>query len=167
MPNSRRRFLTGAAATIGTMPLVRPAMAGQKGTVSADAILALFKALPGDVAIKILAPAANGKPEFLVESNASKTMFVGSAIKTFILCEALRQADSPNVVQTLKTKQLSLDASVWSADSVTFNPPNLIGKVSQRTAFEAMILHSDNTGTDMSIKQAGRTRCALSSLRLD
>jgi beta-lactamase class A len=40
-------------------------------------------------------------------------------------------------------------------DSATFNPPNLIGKVSQRTALEAMIMYSDNTGTDMSIKQVG------------
>jgi beta-lactamase class A len=149
------------------MPLARPAM-GQKSGLSPDAILSLFKSLPGDVAIKIFAPAANGKPEFLVESNPAKTMFVGSAIKTFILCEALRQADSPNVVQTLKTKQLSLDASVWSVDSVTFNPPNLIGKVSQRTALEAMILHSDNTGTDMSMKQAGpdKVRALIASMGL-
>jgi beta-lactamase class A len=153
MSHSRRRFLTGAAATIGAMPLARPATAGQKDGTSSEAIFSLFKSLPGDVAIKIYAPATNGKAEFLVESNASKGMFVGSAIKTFILCEALRQADSPSVVQTLKAKQLSLDASVWSLDSATFNPPNLIGKVSQRTALEAMILHSDNTGTDMSIKQ--------------
>jgi beta-lactamase class A len=154
MIGSRRGFLAGAAATIGTMPLTRAAM-GQKGAVSSEAILSLFKSLPGDVAIKIFAPATNGKPEFLVESNAAKMMFVGSAVKTFILCEALRQVDSPNVVQTLKTTQLSLDASVWSVDSATFNPPNLIGKVSQRTALEAMILHSDNTGTDMCIKHAG------------
>jgi beta-lactamase class A len=59
------------------------------------------------------------------------------------------------LVQTLSTTQLALDASVWSVDSATFNPPNLIGKVSQRTALEAMILHSDNTGTDMSLKHAG------------
>jgi beta-lactamase class A len=130
----------------------------EKAGTSPEEILALFKGLPGDVAVKIHAPATNGKPEFLVESNASKTMFVGSAIKTFILCEALRQADSPTVVQTLKAKQLALDASVWSADSATFNPPNLIGKVSQRTALEAMILHSDNTGTDMSIKEVGPDR---------
>jgi beta-lactamase class A len=168
MTSSRRRFLTGAAATIGTMPLVRPTMAEEKEVVSADAIVALFKSLPGDVAIKIFAPAVNGKPEFLVESNASKTMFVGSAIKTFILCEALRQADSPNVVQTLKATQLSLDASVWSVDSATFNPPNLIGKVSQRTALEAMILHSDNTGTDMSIKHVGpdKVRALIASMGL-
>jgi beta-lactamase class A len=149
------------------MPLAPPAMR-QKSGVSSEAILALFKLLPGDVAIKIFAPAANGKPEFLVESNASKTMFVGSAIKTFILCEALRQADSPNVVQTLKATQLSLDASVWSVDSATFNPPNLIGKVSQRTALEAMILHSDNTGTDMSIKHVGpdKVRALIASMGL-
>jgi beta-lactamase class A len=167
MVNSRRGFLTGAAAAIGTMPLARPAM-GQKSGVSPEAILALFKALPGDVAIKIFAPEVNGKPEFLVESNAAKTVFVGSAIKTFILCEALRQADSPDVVQTLKAKQLSLDANVWSVDSVTFNPPNLIGKVSQRTALEAMIMHSDNTGTDMSIKEAGpeNVRALIASMGL-
>ena len=147
--------MAGAAAAIGTMPLARSAIAGQKQGTSVEAILSLFKSLPGDVAIKIYAPATNGRPEFLVESNPSKTMFVGSAVKTFILCEALRQSDSPNVVRTLMAQQLALDASVWSLDSATFNPPNLIGKVSQRTALEAMILHSDNTGTDMSIKQVG------------
>ncbi|WP_433969830.1 serine hydrolase [Tunturiibacter gelidiferens] len=36
-----------------------------------------------------------------------------------------------------------------------FNPPNLIGKVSERTALEAMIMHSDNTGTDMCLKHVG------------
>lgn len=157
---SRRAFLAGAAATIGTVPMALSAeapasMAREKQSVSQQAILEIFKSLPGDVAIKIQAPAANGKPEFVVESNSSKTMFVGSAIKTFILCEALRQADSPQVVQTLKAQQLALDASVWSVDSATFNPPNLIGQVSERTALEAMILHSDNTGTDMCLKHVG------------
>ena len=155
MGYSRRGFLAGAAATMGAIPIARTEATGGSATVSPQSILSLFKELPGDVAVKIYAPAANGKPEFLVEQSASKVMFVGSAIKTFILCEALRQADSPDVVQTLKAKQLSLDASVWSVDSATFNPPNLIGKVSQRTALEAMILHSDNTGTDMSIKDVG------------
>lgn len=166
MVNSRRRFLTGMTAAIGTMPLAQGAQGRQ--AISSEAIVALFKSLPGDVSIKIRAPAANGKPEFLVESNASKQLFVGSAIKSFILCETLRQADTPNVVQTLKAKQLSLDASVWTLDSATLNPPNLIGKVSQRTALEAMIMHSDNTATDMSIKEAGpeKVRAFLASIGL-
>ncbi|MGA3055833.1 MAG: serine hydrolase [Candidatus Korobacteraceae bacterium] len=158
MFRSRREFLAGAAgaaAAVGVGPLALPTMAEGKEQTSPQAILSLFKSLPGDVAIKIQAPAANGKPEFLVESNSSKQMFVGSAIKTFVLCEALRQADSPQVVKTLTAQQLALDASVWSLDSATFNPPNLIGKVSERTALEAMIMHSDNTGTDMCLKHVG------------
>lgn len=158
MFRSRREFLAGAAgaaAAVGMGPMGLPAMAEGKEQTSPQAILSLFKSLPGDVAITIQAPASNGKPEFLVESNSSKQMFAGSAIKTFVLCEALRQADSPQVVQTLAAQQLSLDASVWSLDSATFNPPNLIGKVSERTALEAMILHSDNTGTDMCLKHVG------------
>jgi beta-lactamase class A len=157
MLNSRREFLVKSAAAVGTMQLARPAMAVED-KASSDAILSLFKGLPGEVAVKIYAPAANGKPEFLVESNSAKTLFAGSAIKTFILCEALRQADAPEVVQTLKAQQLSLDASVWTLDSAMFNPPNLIGKVSERTALEAMIMHSDNTGTDMCLKHAGPER---------
>jgi beta-lactamase class A len=152
MDNSRRTFLGGAVASMGAL-----SMAGvpQRSAVSPDAIVSLFKGMPGVAGIKIHAPAVSGKPEFLVESNASKAMFVGSAIKTFILCETMRQLDSPKIVQALRSKQLALDASVWSQDSATFNPPNLIGKVSHRTALEAMIMHSDNTGTDMSIKEAG------------
>jgi beta-lactamase class A len=151
---TRRRFLAEAAATLGTVPLAL-STAARAETISPQDILSLFKSLPGEVAIKIQAPAANGKPELMIESNSAKVLFVGSAIKTFILCEALRQAESPNLIENLTTTQLTLDASVWSADSATFNPPNLIGKVSERTALEAMILHSDNTGTDMSLKHVG------------
>jgi len=172
MSQTRRKFMK-LAATAGTAPLIARAAAAselraeestaaatisaksQSEPANAEKILALFDALPGDKAVKIVAPAAGGKPEFKVEMNTAKQMFVGSAIKTFILAEALRQADSPNVVRTLTTQKLTLDASVWSADSATFNPPNLIGSVSLRTALEAMILHSDNTGTDMSLKHVG------------
>ena len=103
MFHSRREFLAGAAgaaAVMGMTPL--PAMSQGKQDASPQAILSLFKSMPGDVAVKIHAPATNGKPEFLVESNSSKTMFVGSAIKTFILCEALRQADSPKWCRPLR-----------------------------------------------------------------
>lgn len=171
MTQTRRAFLklaaTGVAApmlrgpTANAGPMTQ-AVSGshagaraQNGQANAAKILALFDALPGDKAVKIFAPAAGGKPAFKVEMNTAKRMFVGSAIKTFILAEALRQADSPNVAKTLTAQKLTLDASVWSADSATFNPPNLIGSVSVRTALEAMILHSDNTGTDMSLKHVG------------
>jgi beta-lactamase class A len=154
MFQTRRTFLTEAVVA-GAVSLALPAVATPTAGTSPEAILELFKSLPGDVVVKIYAPATKAKPEFLVESNPSRQMFVGSAVKTFILCEALRQADTPSVVQTLSANQLALDAGVWSVDSATFNPPNLIGKVSERTALEAMILHSDNTGTDMCLKHVG------------
>jgi beta-lactamase class A len=155
MSQTRRVFLGEAAAAIGAASMALPAVGQAKPVASAETILGLFKALPGDLAIKIYAPASGGKAELLVESNPARAMFVGSAVKSFILCEALRQVDSAGVVQTLKAQSLALDASVWSFDSATFNPPNLIGKVSERTALEAMILHSDNTGTDMCLKHVG------------
>jgi beta-lactamase class A len=82
-------------------------------------------------------------------------LFVASAIKTFVLCEALRQADSPEVVHTLEHADLALNNTVWSPGSATFNPPNLTGIVSERTTLEAMITRSDNTATDMAFKLVG------------
>ena len=153
MPLSRRALLAGAV--VGAVSLAVPRPAGAQKPVSAKKIFKRFAGLPGDVAVKIVAPPSRSKRGLLVKSNASTRLFVGSAFKTFVLCEALRQADTPDVVQTISQRQLALDASVWSADSATFNPPHLTGMVSERTALEAMILHSDNTGTDMSIKLVG------------
>jgi beta-lactamase class A len=75
-------------------------------------------------------------------------LFVASADKTFVLCEALRQADSPDV-------DLALNSSVFSYGSPTFNQPNLTGIVSERTRMGAMLTRSDNTATDMMFKLAG------------
>jgi beta-lactamase class A len=157
MRHSRREFISGAAGAAAVGILAREVSATTSGTdqPSPDAILSAFRGFPGNLGIKIYAPASNGKPELLIQSNTSKVLLIGSAFKAFVLCEALRQADSPDVVKTIGGQQLELDASVWSADSATFNPPNLIGKVSERTALEAMIMHSDNTGTDMCLKYAG------------
>ncbi len=143
------------AAAVATIPVTLSATTAAKESPAQDAIATLFKSLPGEVSFKIYAPAVNGKPEFLVASNSAKPMFCGSAFKSFVLCEILRQADSPNVTKTINTEQLTLDASVWSLNSSVMNPPNLIGKVSLRTALEAMIAHSDNTATDMCLKYVG------------
>ena len=123
--------------------------------LSSDRIVDLFRRLPGDKAFKILVPAAARKPEFSAQLNPTKMLFVASAIKTFVLCEALRQADSPDVESVLEAKKLKLDSSVWSLGSPTFNPPDLRGIVSERTALEAMITRSDNTATDMMFKLVG------------
>jgi beta-lactamase class A len=161
MSQTRRELMaTTGAAALGAVPFVassqaHAAQSSQAGDFSSAALLRLFADLPGDVALKIVAPPANGDQGLRVAQNSGRRMFVGSAIKTFVLGENLRRADSPNVVATLSDRFLDLDASVWNEDSATLNPPNLIGRISQRTALEAMILHSDNTATDISIKHVG------------
>jgi beta-lactamase class A len=155
MSHSRRAFLKAAAATVGTAPLALAATPMLGETITPEQVTSLFDALPGEKAVKIFAPATDDQPEFLAQCNASTRVFVGSAIKVFVLGEALLQADSPTVVQTIAQKQLALNASVWSPDSSVFNPPNLTGLVSGRTTLEAMISHSDNTATDMAFKLVG------------
>jgi beta-lactamase class A len=151
----RREFLTAAGAASLTLPLVPSAARAWEQNVTPESIIELFDSLPGDKAFKILAPAADGKAKFSAQLNSQKMLFVASAIKTFVLCEALRQADAPDITDLLEQKELALDASVWSLGSLIFNPPDLSGSVSERTTMEAMITRSDNTATDMLLKLAG------------
>lgn len=161
----RRRWFLGGTAALASVPLALSTAQASKtattGTATGDVaqqIIGLFAKLPGEVSLKIFAPPCNGGAALRVNLAPERRMFVGSAIKTFVLCEALRQADGTDVVQTITTRQLALNASVWNVDSATFNPPELSGLLSERTTIEAMIMHSDNTGTDMMLKLAGPNR---------
>lgn len=163
MTHSRRKFLKTAAAT-STLAAVSaspasaangPSASNGVGSLKPAQIVGLFADLPGDVAFKVLAPSANGKPPFLAQLGANRTLFVASAIKTFVLCEALRQADSATIGDDLEHVPITLDSTIWSPGSPTFTPPDITGVVSERTAAEAMITRSDNTATDMMFKVVG------------
>jgi len=155
MHNSRRTFLKTAAATGTLAGVPTVAIAGPGGQLKPEQIVALFAQLPGDPAFKILVPDAKGKKPFIAQLNSDRMLFVASAIKTFALCEGLRQVDSPDVDDILEEREIVLDSTIWSPGSPTFNPPNVTGVVSERTAMEAMITRSDNTATDMIFKVAG------------
>ncbi len=158
MNQSRRDFLCGAVATaaLGRAALGRVASPFRSSpSALEEKILALFEPFPGRKAIKIWAPATNHEREFLATLNPQLQLFCGSSFKAFVLCEALRQMDGPDVSAKLGTTQLELDKSVWSLNSLVFNPPNLAGKVSERKTLEAMISHSDNTATDMALQFVG------------
>jgi beta-lactamase class A len=146
MDQSRRQFLkAGAVATAGLMtaPLAVAKPKALKNRVVARAIVSLFKKLPGDKAMKIFAPEVGKKSGLLAQLNSDQRLFVASADKTFVLCEALRQADSPNIDAVLEATELTLDSTVWSLGSPIFNPPDLSSIVSERTTLEAMITRSE------------------------
>ena len=152
MSRLRRAFLALAIAGFGLIG--QPTSGGDFSRVEGQ-IRATFANLPERKAVKIWAPSTNRTGAFLAELNAQQRLFSASANKAFILCERLRQLDSPSVEEQLVTNELNLDQNVWSLGSSVFNAPNLSGIVSERTAMEAMITHSDNTATDMILEQAG------------
>jgi len=154
MPQSRRNFLVGsaAAAAVGATSLghAKPPSYGSSYSKLTAEIVGLFEPLPGTKSIKILAPATRNQREFAAELDPGLPLFCASSFKGYVLCEALRKNESEN--GNLALTQLELDESVWSLDSEVFNPPYLTGSVSERTALEAMVSHSDNTGADMVLK---------------
>ena len=161
MTQSRRQFLQSAAmaALVAAPPsLASTDPAAWPGPLDAAELLAPFEGLPGELGLSIRVPGFGGAGDFVVEFDPARRLFAASAIKTFALCEVLRQYDSPDVAERLAERELALDHRVWSLGSPIFNPPHLAGIVSARTTLEAMITRSDNTATDMAFALAGVER---------
>lgn len=157
MDNSRRDFLksTARAAAVMALPASDGVDAHRQISVSPASIAARFQGLPGDLGWKILVTRPDRSTAFVAGQDAGRRLFAASAIKTFVLAEALRQFDSDDIKHRLEQQELVLDSSIWSLGSPIFNPPDLSGTVSVRTVLEAMITRSDNTATDMAFKLAG------------
>ena len=100
--------------------------------------------------------------------NPDQQRFVASTFKSYVLAEYLRSAEEAidpqsdvavaDQLAAEMARNLVLDESVFCPSSPVFNPPDLAGLVSTRTALEAMIARSDNTATDMILKQVGHQR---------
>jgi beta-lactamase class A len=163
--SNRRVFLTsvlGGTAYAGSSSLLRAEEgAGQRSFDPgglAQTIVERFEELPGHKAVKVWAPGGAGKSEFVAQLNPRQRMFTASTNKALILCERLRQLDSSGVAETVADHELALNEDIFSPGSTIFDPPKLTGIVSERTAMEAMILHSDNTATDMVLRPAGAAK---------
>ena len=145
-----RRTIVGSAALLGSLLLPRrPAVAAP---ASID-IAACFDGLPGDISFKIFAPSTETAPQFLVAQNSAQRLFVGSAIKTFILAQCLRALEAG---QLSEDDQHAIDDAVRSPSSPVFL--NLTGTTTLRSVLEAMIAHSDNTATDVALALVGPDR---------
>jgi beta-lactamase class A len=139
--------LAGAALAVPALGITPKAPANTGGIEQA---LHGFDTLPGDVAymlrVKMSTPWETSR-------NPATPLFVGSAVKTFILAQFLKDVEDGRLDEAV---QLPVDDSVRSISSPVFG--DLIGKTPAKSVLEAMIAHSDNTATDIALKQVGVDR---------
>ncbi len=151
----RRRSLAGIAGyalSAAALSGSSAARAESQGTgADIEAALAQFKALPGTTSYRI--DVMNGRGNRTLSHNTGKRLFVGSAIKTFILARYLQDVETKRLDEL---EQCAIDDSVRSFDSAVF--AHLTGTASARTVLEAMISHSDNTATDVALLRVGPDR---------
>jgi beta-lactamase class A len=143
----RRNFGKLAFATLAGMAAVRPASA-EDASRDLESQLQQLKSFPGTTSFRIDV----GDDTVAADSPASQ-LFVASAIKTFIVCQYLRDVEAERLSED---EQLPVNDSVRNSDSPVFL--NLTGTTPARSILEAMITHSDNTATDIALLRVGPDR---------
>ena len=87
-----------------------------------------------------------------------QTMFIGSAVKTFMLAEYLRSDLSEMAVMNIDDSVRSISSTVFGDQTFAGEPRpdmKLDGETLARSVLEAMITHSDNTATDAVLAAVG------------
>jgi beta-lactamase class A len=143
----RRSFWVRSAATLAGMAVTGPAWARHTPR-GLETWLRRFKAFPGTTTFRI-----DIDRHELVSDGAGTQLFVASAIKTFVLCQYLRDVESGRLSED---EQLPVDDGVRAAASPVLL--ELTGTTPARSILEAMITHSDNTATDVAFKRVGPDR---------
>ena len=124
----RRSLL--AFPALGLLP--RPAAAQTLDTTSIDSALARFAALPGSTSYVV--EAERSPSPWRVEHMPQAPMFVGSAIKTFILATFLREMEAGRLSED---EQLPIDDSIRSLSSPVFL--HLTGTTTARSVSPAAV----------------------------
>jgi beta-lactamase class A len=150
-----RRALFGLTAAAGAA-LAAPAVLSTSAEAAPDTgdikkALRAFDKLPGDVAYRI--NVGRGGKKFTAGQRAGDTLFVGSSVKTFILARYLRDVENGRLALA---EQLKVNNAVRALSSPVFL--ELTGTTPATSVLEAMITHSDNTATDIALRQVGPGR---------
>jgi beta-lactamase class A len=157
----RRQALRTVAATI-VAPAVVACGGGGGSTPSfaqgvpasvTDALAAYAKLEPLTSGAQVRVDAPTGT--WSASHNASSKLFVGSAVKTFILAQFLRDVET-------ERNGLKLTAPCEVSDLFRSPGSSVIGSLSgtsnYRNMLEAMIAHSDNMATDIALAKAEPAR---------
>jgi beta-lactamase class A len=143
----RREFLAGFSLTAATQVV---AQERQPDLRRLQAAVGSFAKLPVTSSCFI---ATDHPTPWTVGHDPGARLFVGSAVKTFILATYLRDVESGRL--TLD-QQLAINDDARSPSSPVFM--KLTGTTEARSVLEAMIAHSDNTATDAALKAVGPER---------
>lgn len=153
---NRRRLLSLSVPAIGLLTVPSRTMGAGKSLRDFYAARQRFIALPGRKSL-VITVVEHKSVTWQNSFNSSAPLFVGSAIKTFILATYLRQVEAGTLTEQ---ELLAVDDNVRSLSSPVFGSnlnesENLGGSTSARTVLEAMISHSDNTATDAALLRVG------------
>jgi beta-lactamase class A len=143
----RRSFSTLAFATLAGTNIAGPG-AAQNASSDLETQLQGFKGFPGTTSLRIDV----GNDKFASKS-PGRQLFVASTIKTFIICQYLRDVEAGRLSED---EQLSVDDNVRTESSPVLQ--NLTGTTPARSILEASITHSDNTATDIALLHVGPDR---------
>jgi beta-lactamase class A len=123
---------------------------GADGGARLQAAIGRFAALP---AASCLVVADHPTKPWQASHRPAERLFVGSAVKTFILAQYLRDVEAGRLAGDT---QMTIDDSVRSLSSPVFL--KLAGTTPAVSVLEAMIAHSDNTATDVAMAAVGADR---------
>jgi beta-lactamase class A len=135
-----------ALPALGLASRVAAAQPAADGAI--NAALDRFKSLAGDTSYVI--ELTRSPAPWRAEHAPDAKLFVGSAVKTFILAAFLQEVEAGRLSED---DQLPIDDGIRSLGSPVFQ--HLTGTTAARAVLEAMIAHSDNTATDAAIARVG------------
>jgi beta-lactamase class A len=143
----RRSVLALTASALATPAIIRRAAAADAGA-RVQAAVDRFAKLPATASCLIVA----GHPtaRWQASHDPGARLFIGSAVKTFILAQFLREMEAGRLSEDTQSK---IDDAVRSPVSRLFQ--HLTGTTTARSVLEAMITHSDNTATDITLAAVG------------
>ena len=146
--NRRTLLRTAVLGTLSTAIIPR-VQAQTQDSASIEKSLKEFGTLsPDNTAAGISIHGKNGEKSYAF--NAERPLFIGSAVKTFILAQYLKEVEAGRLSENT---QLQIGPKVWSPSSPVFI--HLKGSTSAKSVLEAMIAHSDNTATDVALNTVG------------